>query len=353
MDTENYYQIKKEILDYPVCYRMVEAKNIVALGENHYSVGNATFEVPSEVAKEIDRFAGIKSGQTQIAHNSYGEQGVTNLRNFFGQAGGHKDKHLVLAANTQRKQIVKAIPIKESMITPEEFFSFAEMFMDKNQYLPDKVEYATHDNNGISILLRPVKEQFMEFAPGDEFLANGLYLKWDPGEISLGNFYERLVCLNGATQVSYNSITRVNSPDVASLERLLNAESVSALLKANTKSMLLSARAAMRTKASVRELGSAVQLLNKHGVSHEEANLIIPYEQTKDQYKRAGFATDSQHMAQAKSESTMWELFNKLTYFATHNQIWSENDIKRSSLMESSMSLLMHERDIKEYYNIF
>ncbi|MBR5686914.1 MAG: hypothetical protein IKX36_03030 [Prevotella sp.] len=353
MDTENYYQIKHEILDTPICYRMVEAKEIVALGENHYSVGNATFEVSSNVAKEIDRFAGIKRGQTQIAHDSYGEQGVTNLRNFFGQAEGKKGKHLVLAANTQSKQIVEAIPIKDSMITPDVFFGFAEMFMDKNQYLPEQVEYATHENNGISILLRPVKEQFMEYAPGDEFLSNGLYMKWNPGEINMGNYYERLVCLNGATQMSYHSITRANSPDVATMERLLNVTSDSALLKSNTETMLLSARTAMRTTASVRELGAAVQLLNKHGMSPEEANVIIPYEQTKDKYARAGYPTDSQHMAQAKSESTVWELFNMLTYFATHNQLWRNQDIRRTSLMESSVSLLMRERDIKEYYNIF
>ena len=42
-----------------------------------------------------------------------------------------------------------------------------------------------------------------------------------------------------------------------------------------------------------------------------------------------------------------------LTFFATHNQMWSPQDIRRSLLMEASMALLMQERDIKEYYNIF
>jgi hypothetical protein len=42
-----------------------------------------------------------------------------------------------------------------------------------------------------------------------------------------------------------------------------------------------------------------------------------------------------------------------LTFFATHNQLWSEQDIRRTSLMEASIVLLMRERDIKEYYNIF
>ena len=59
------------------------------------------------------------------------------------------------------------------------------------------------------------------------------------------------------------------------------------------------------------------------------------------------------YMTQAKSDKTMWEIFNMLTYFATHNDAWSPHDLRRSSLMESSMGLLLKKRDIKEYYNIF
>jgi hypothetical protein len=109
----------------------------------------------------------------------------------------------------------------------------------------------------------------------------------------------------------------------------------------------------MRTTASVRELGIAVKLLNQHGVETKDANRIIPYELTKGQYEQAGYNTDSTHMAQAKSEMTMWELFNMLTFFATHNQMWSPQDIRRTLLMEDSLVMLMREHDIKEYYNIF
>ena len=67
MDTNEFNKIKQEVLERPICYRELEAKEIVALGENHYSVGNATFEVEPIVAHEIDRFAGIKQGQSRIA----------------------------------------------------------------------------------------------------------------------------------------------------------------------------------------------------------------------------------------------------------------------------------------------
>lgn len=353
MTTNEFNRIKQEVLDRPICYREVEAKKIVALGENHYTVGNATLEVSPQIAEVIDRFAGIKKGQSRIAQDSYGEQGLTNLRNFFGQAEVKGGKRLILAANTQMRLIVDAIPIKDKMITPDVFFDFAEMFMDKNNYLPERVEHTNSIKTGVSIVMRPVHEEIMEYAPGDKFLSNGLYLTWNPGAINLGNYYERLVCSNGSTRRSHHSITKVYSPEVKELGRLLELNEVFAPLKRETEKMVISAKQAMTTTASVRELGIAVKMLNKHGVEPQAANQIIPYERTKRKYEQAGYLTDSAHMAQAKSEMTMWELFNLLTFFATHNQLWTAQDIRRTLLMEDSLVMLMREHDIKEYYNIF
>ena len=353
MDSNEFNKIKQEVLNQPVCYRELEAKEIVAMGENNYKVGNVTFEVDPTVANKIDMFAGIKGRQSQIALDSYGDQGVTNLRNFFGQASSKRDKRIVLTANTNTKRIVEATPIKDRMITPNVFFDFAEMFMDKNQYIPDKVEFTQGASDRVSILMKPVNEQFMEFSKGDEFMSNGIYLMWTPGEVGMGNYYKRMVCSNGATQISHHSMTKAFSPNIKEFEQLLNMTAQSTPLIQNIEHMLMSARLAKKTKASVHELGVAVKVLAKHGLAEEDANQIIPYIQTKEMYESAGFLMDAEHMTQAKSDKTMWELFNLLTYFATHNEIWSPQDIRRSSVMESSMSLLMKRPDIKEYYNIF
>lgn len=353
MTTNEFNRIKQEVLDRPICYREVEAKEVVALGENHYTVGSATLEVAPQIAEVIDRFAGIKQGQSRIAQDSYGEQGLTNLRNFFGQAEVKGGKRLVLAADTHDRQIIDAIPIKDRMITPDVFFDFAEMFMDKNNYLPERVEYAHSFGNGVSVLMRPLHQQIMEYAPGDEFLANGLYLTWNPGKINLGNYYLRLVCSNGSIKRFHHSITTAYSPEVKELGRLLELNEVFVPLKRETEKMVICAKQAMTTTASVRELGIAVKMLKQHGVAPHAANQIIPYERTKGKYEQAGYLTDPSHMAQAKSEMTMWELFNLLTFFATHNQLWTAQDIRRTSLMEASLVMLMREHDIKEYYNIF
>lgn len=353
MDTSEYNKIKNEILNSPIRYRELDAKDIIALGEDYYQVGNTSFHVDPEVAGKIDEFTGIRTGQTHLAYDSYGDQGVTNLRNFFGQANVDRGGRLVLTADTHSKQVIDAIPVQESLIPPNSFFSFVEMFMDKNGYYPDKVEYLKGSFNSVAIIMKPETERFMAYAKGDEFLYNGLFFLWKPGEVTLGNYYIRLVCTNGSTQISRNSISHVHSLSYENIQKLLDLDAEAGPFKQNLEKMLSSARKAMNTKASVNELGHAIRLLKQQGLKEDEANEIIPYRDTKEQYENEGYHLNNVQLTLAKSDKTMWEIFNMLTAFATHNTIWTPHDIKRSSLMESSMNLLLKERDIKEYYNIY
>ena len=158
MDTSEYNKIKQEVLNFPVVYKELEPKEIVALGDNFYSIGNTSVQVEPVIAGKIDSIAGITKGQTRIAYDNYGDHGVTNLRNFFGQA--EKNSRIVVAADTQSKQIVDVIPLKNKLITPYAFFSFVEMYMDKNQYYPVKVEYI-NGGNMVSIIMKPIHEEYI------------------------------------------------------------------------------------------------------------------------------------------------------------------------------------------------
>ena len=353
MDTNEFNTAKQEVLALPICYREIGRNEIVSLDATHYQVGSAAFEVQPRTADLIDCFVGISRGQSQVALTSYGEPGVSTLRNFFGQAHDRNCNRIVLAADTEKKLIVDAIPIRERMITPEVFFDFAEMFMDKHAYEPESVEFNHSGRNGISIRMKPIFEEFLDFTPDDPFLINGLYLKWMPGEISLGNYYKRLVCNNGSTQQSRHTITKVFSPEPAKLGTLLDISTISSYLKLDFEKMYVNSRLAMRTTASVHELGLAACILTKYGVHPFQTKEIVPYEQAMEQYKKAGYPVDAASLSQSKSQLTMWEVFNLLTYFATHNQSWSQHDLRRTLIMEASLSLLMRKRDIKEYYNIY
>jgi hypothetical protein len=80
---------------------------------------------------------------------------------------------------------------------------------------------------------------------------------------------------------------------------------------------------------------------------------MAPFQQLSDYYSSAGYDMKVYPANQAMSDMTMWELFNRITWFASHSPEWSEEDNRRSGLMIDSVKLLSQPRDIKKYINVF
>ncbi len=144
------------------------------------------------------------------------------------------------------------------------------------------------------------------------------------------------------------------------LESLQDEQKIRMLLKdsaffmrQNMEKMLKNARLAMETAASLRELGLGARILQKVGVLPKEVENLLAYEENVSRYKNAGYPTNVASLAMAVSDINMWELFNILTAFATHNRLWSPHDIRRTVVMNQSMELLNRRRDIREPYNIY
>ncbi|MBO4380144.1 MAG: hypothetical protein J5784_03995 [Muribaculaceae bacterium] len=350
MTTTNYQREKNLIQNLPLIYRQVRRNEIVALPENHYAVGNTEFKAPDIVGLTIDSFLGISSRQRKIANESYGTTGLTNLRNFFGQAKASSAESLVLIADPTTGELASATTIEDEVITPSAFFEFADVFMDKNGYEPYKIAYTP---GAISLLLTPVKPQFRSFFKDDEFLANGVAFKWNIGEISMANFYERLVCVNGQIQQVEGRHTRINSTRPAEMTRLLDLDRLGKVFDTNIDKMIGKAQEASGTMASVNEVGRCYNILLDAGATEETAEKMIPYNEIVGIYKTAGYDTKPAAMSLAKSNINVWDLYNRLTYFASHNESWPENDIRSAILMEEGVKFLMRTRDIKEYVDVF
>lgn len=352
MENTDYQISKNQFLLQPVAYKEVAQNEIVAMDGTHYKFGTAEVTLTPDISEDIDSFIGVTSKQSKLAEDSFGETGVANLRNFFAQANRRNKDRLVVVANTQTRKVTHVLPTKKHLIPPETFFDFAEMFMDKSQYEPDAIEY--NDGSEVSIRMRPIHPQFMSFTKDDDFISNGLWLKWTPVEIAFGNYYERLVCRNGMTQITLNKQLRTNSlEDEYTINAMLGTNADNPILRQNLVTMLTNARAATVTSASVRELGCGVRLLKRMGVPEEEAAKLIPYEENVSLYERAGHTMMNKELAMAISNMNVWQLFNILTAFASHTTLWGEHDIRRSMLMSNSVDFLNSKRDIKDYYNIY
>lgn len=343
METIEYQKQRDEILDSPLCYREAAIEDIEAIDDNHYNVAGMTVEVIPDVARRLDKLIGTNSQQVGQVRKYYGDRGATSLRNYLGRSV-KPGRKIVLQANATTGRVQSVERIGEHMIVPQTFFDFADMFMDRNDYLPYQLQYR---DNKIHLMLESVKPQYHSLLKGDDVLSNGIMLSWSPGEMAVSNFYVRLVCTNGMTQVMDENLAHTSTATPQVLSQMLYLPDNQLLMKDNLAILQEKVIEAAQCRASLREMKTAKDVLLANGVEDVVAEEYVPYKTLVNEYKEAGHRINAKNRAFAEGNMNMWELYNNLTEFATHNNEFSKHDPRRTSILIQGMNLLDRERDLK------
>ena len=103
----------------------------------------------------------------------------------------------------------------------------------------------------------------------------------------------------------------------------------------------------------MQELKSVSALLEKFGLEADEAEKVAPYRKEVQEYATSGYDINRNNAATALASMTVWNLYNSVTAFASHNGIWPEDDGRRMELAGAAVRFLYRERDIKNYTDIF
>lgn len=357
MDAFDYENQKRKILGSIYPYRILEKTEIVSAGSNLLEINGNEVETTPEVQTSIDKFIGLRKRQAEVMKNAYGQKSLTDLRNCFALAGELEGaSKIAIIADPKEHKIVGTSAIKKDVITPEAFFDFVELFMDCNGYYPCSVETATNGVFGINLTVKPNQECIRSFGEDEDFLTNGLYFKWTLGELEAGNYIERLVCTNGSTATFPQKMGVINDISSSSLKKLLELPKDHKAMIFNFETLQKNALIAQKTVASLSEVKEANKILTAIGIQSSVAEEIAPITYLMELYEAAGYNVkhiSREQGAGFKSNILFWDLFNRLTYFATHSDLWEENDIRRHVLMSRSFQFLTSERDIQAYVSIF
>ena len=354
MDSITYQMKRDHFIRNQRPYRIVEPGDLLAAGENVYKIGGYEVQVTPGVASEIDEFIGVRRDQATAVQDTFGSDGVRNLRNYLAMSNSvQKAGKLALSADPQRLMVTGATRLKKEAIPADSFFDFLDFFMDKNDYEPEQFYLPDEGHGGIFVKLKPLAPQYHEITSGEDFMTNGLWFRWNLGEVQAGNYFMRMVCSNGAMVESERKIAKVNSLDENIIRSLLALPKNQGFMEHNYNQLTSNARMAMNTAASLAEVRKVAKLLRRYGVDDQTIDDMAPFQQLSDYYSSAGYDMKVYPANQAMSDMTMWELFNRITWFASHSPEWSEEDNRRSGLMIDSVKLLSQPRDIKKYINVF
>lgn len=353
MTSSEFFNQKNEFLKKQEPYLVLSKEELVAEADNYYRIGDTSIAVSDDVQEQLDKLIGLPSTQRKGIETTYGVDAIVNFRNSIAMANCVDNPNkFALVANSQNLIVDGIVPLKDQVIHMESFFNILEMFLDKHSYEIYALESSHNGIYGMTVRLKPIHPQFDTFFDNDEFLTNGYYVKWNLGEMEVGNYYVRLVCSNGAVETKMHSLARINNINDAKINEFLLSPNKSEIIRHNINRMKKIALTASQTMASLNEVNYGKKLLTRHGTPEDIAEQLMPYTQLLNQYKKHE-CFQSIPLTHAKSNINMWDLYNNLTGFATHNPLWTDNDNRRSALMQQGVALLQRKRDIQPYFDIF
>lgn len=354
MDNQTYLERRDSFIAAQLPFCTVTPQELISTGEHTYRVNGLELAVEPEVCRLLDSYLGLSKHQTKAVSETFGGSGIRDLRNYLALSNSiERAGKIALLANPDTRTVVGATPIKKEAIPVTSFFDFLEMFMNENDYAPEQFYTSEFGAGGVTVSLRPQHAIYDEFAPGDEFISNGVWFRWNLGEVEAENYYMRLICTNGQMARVNDKTARTNQLDASSMRNMLSLPQYDGFTKTNLEKVKNNALLAMQTDASVGEVQMANRLLKRYGVDESVADEIAPYHQLLTSYAAAGYHLEHFPLAMSHSDMRMWELFNRLTAYATHTTDWEADDNRRSGLMMESLRMLNRPRDIQRYVNIF
>ena len=345
--------MKNQVLSDRNPYRTVGREQLEYIGGNFYKVDGVEMEVTPEVAADLDAFIGLSKEQAKTVETASGETGIRNFRNYLASANSiSRPLRLAIVGDRNTRRITQAVPLKGELITAEAFFDFAEMFMDRNGYSSRSCMISSDTGDGFSIVLDSEFPEVSAIIDGEDFLTNSIYLKWNPGEIELGHYYERLICSNGQVERIHSRDAVINSLTTEQVIRMLSLPD-SKIMDRGFNEFRNAALSAINTRASLQELKYVSAFLEKFGLDAREVEEVAPYRKELQEYAARGYDIDRNNAATTLASMTVWNLYNSVTAFASHNDVWPESDTRRMALYEVAVQFLYRDRDIKNYIDIF
>ena len=323
-------------------------------GKNVYKVEGTEVLVNDFVSKELDELIGLTPKQKKVVKAASGEMGLRDFRNYLATAGSFsKPVAIALIANPESKTVCGIVPLKKEEIPADSFFDFLEMFLEENRLVPVRHEAAYNVSAGMTVYMDSMDPVVKQIAPGEDFLVNSYFLRWNLGQIELGRYYERLVCSNGQTETIRHSEAKIMSLAAESVRGILEIPRKAELLNESFGRFSAKALEAMEVRASMAELKSISQKLDRYLVDPGSSARIAPYTEQLQLYADSGYRCDPNELREMKAGMSVWDLYNGVTDYASNNTVWDRDDNRRGMLQEEALAFLMKQRDIRNYKDVF
>jgi hypothetical protein len=275
---------------------------------------------------------------------NFGIEGKRSLINRIKEAqAGQKNQEVTLIVNPAERKIERVLRKGKGMISNESFIDFATRYID--QYNLDVTDFHIGDNGSINI--NALSPRGVAMVPGmeKEYFKTGVSFGNGPQSGTIvAPYIHRLVCSNGMVTRGFDETYQLNSLDPAKVQEF-NEQMLRLSTNDFTPTGLIHRiEQAHRVPASLSEMQKAAGLIMSNSkVDYNDLQRYVPIESTQKAFERHGINVSkmtTHQLQNAPTGTSVWNLINGMTNFASNFNGKEINDYNRSTLMVHSGGLL-------------
>jgi len=266
---------------------------------------------------------------------------------------GTGGRTITLVLNQSDRTIIAVHKTNRNLISNTSFMDVVSQVIDENSL--STIDFSV-DNAGRTVInALNTKAEFNIGGHKDEYFHGGVSFSNDPKNgFIVSPYVNRLTCANGMVGRSFQEVYKLTSTDAATTQKFFGDLAI--LAKSGYKPELFVNRVeeAMELRASLSEMYSVRNAIKRvvPEIKPLDLETWVPVRATEAAYMNIGVDTKllrNGQLKNAKTGTTVWQLINGLTEFASHHNGFEMDDYSRRILQVEAGKMLSNEKDMANF----
>lgn len=328
----------------------VNLRDVEVVKDDLLRVGDVNIPMNGEAFKGVCKVVGLPVGFDKTFSSAFGDKARQSLVNRLKVAVQAKGgTNLSLVVNPHDKKIIGVQKDPRDLVSNRTFIETSKSIIDK--YGLEVSDFSISSEGGVVINAMSPKNAWGLKGLEDEDFYGGITFSNSPSKgYQVSPFLHRLVCANGMIGTAFEETMSLGQMDGYSMEKFWT--SLNSLADRGFRPLEFEnrVRLAMNTPASLFELEDAHDSLKAYSdAEHRELESWVPYHNTRARFHAHGIDTVMLSTAQKKGARTgtsVWDVVNGITHFATHDNGFKMEDFNRRKLQVEASKLLVKPFDM-------
>ena len=347
---ELFNQKAKEALDKTPLRREFPLKKVEVIDSETLNLDGTRVKMSTAAFSGICKVVGLPKGFDKTFTGAFGDkarQQLVNRLKVAAQAKGNSSVSLVL--NPETKKVISINNKPEDAVSNQTFLDTSKSIIDKYSL---EVSDFSIDHNGSLVINASSPKNVWGFdgLPEEDFFGGVSFTNSPDKGFQVSPFMYRLVCSNGMIGTSFEESHRLSGINPTGMEKFWG--SLNSLAERGFRPMTFEQklRHAINTPASFAEMEDVHSTLKSlSNADTRDLDPWIPLRETRARYHIAGIDTTTFSFAQkkgAKTGTSVWDLVNGITHFATHDNGFAIEDYDRRRLQVKAAQLMTKDFDM-------